>query len=61
MVGTPILVLPFPLPYDPRAWEATVPFLRKWGWVVRECRELLVSTNYWREKRGEKRLVFDMS
>ncbi|KAH8589878.1 hypothetical protein B0O99DRAFT_317771 [Bisporella sp. PMI_857] len=48
-------------PSDPRAWEATVPFLRKWGWVVRECRELLLSTNYWREKRGEKRLVIDMS
>ncbi|KAH8656841.1 hypothetical protein BGZ61DRAFT_371959 [Ilyonectria robusta] len=43
---------------DPRAWEATVPFLRKWGWVVRECRVLLDSTNYWREKRGEKRLIF---
>ncbi|KAH7129030.1 hypothetical protein EDB81DRAFT_845998 [Dactylonectria macrodidyma] len=45
---------------DPRAWEATVPFLRKWGWVVRDCRVLLDSTNYWREKRGEKRLIFDV-
>lgn len=22
---------------DPRAWEATVPFLRKWGWLVKGC------------------------
>ena len=45
-------------PSDPQAWEATVPFLRKWGWVVRECRGLLDSTNRWRERRGEKPLIF---
>ena len=32
---------------DPRAWEATVPFLHKWGWIVRDCRVLLDSTDYW--------------
>ncbi|KAF7556166.1 hypothetical protein G7Z17_g1612 [Cylindrodendrum hubeiense] len=48
-------------PSDPRAWEITVPFLRKWGWLVRECQVLLDATNYWREKRGEKRLNFKMS
>lgn len=43
---------------DPWAWEATIPFLRKWGWLVRDCQTLLDSTNYWREKRGDKRLIF---
>lgn len=43
---------------DPWAWEATIPFLRKWGWLVRDCYTLLDSTNYWRERRGDKRLIF---
>ncbi|KAJ9138806.1 hypothetical protein NKR23_g8171 [Pleurostoma richardsiae] len=46
-------------PSDPGAWEATVPFLRKWGWVLRGCRETFDATNHWRETRGETRLVFE--
>ncbi|KAH7118493.1 hypothetical protein EDB81DRAFT_873199 [Dactylonectria macrodidyma] len=45
-------------PSDPRAWEGTVPFLRKWGWVVRGCQELFDATNHWRETRGERKLRF---
>ncbi|KAF9693725.1 hypothetical protein EKO04_008314 [Ascochyta lentis] len=45
---------------DPRAWEATMPFLRKWGWLVRGCEGLLESTNYWRERRGDRKLVIKM-
>lgn len=45
---------------DPRAWEATVPFLKKWGWLVRGCEGLIESTNYWRERRGDRRLVFEI-
>lgn len=44
--------------WDPRGWEANVPFLKKWGWLIRGCPELLEGTNYWREKRGEKKLNF---
>ena len=47
-------------PADPLAWEATVPFLRKWGWLLKGCSEVLEATNYWREKRGERRLVFEL-
>lgn len=47
-------------PWDPSGWEVSEPFLRKWGWVVRGCRELMVSTNFWREKRGEERLVWEV-
>lgn len=43
-------------PWDPRNWEATEAFARKWGWVLRGCPEILVSSNKWRVKRGEKLL-----
>ncbi|KIW05387.1 uncharacterized protein PV09_03902 [Verruconis gallopava] len=41
---------------NPMAWEASVQFLRRWGWLVQGCPELLESTNYWRERRNERRL-----
>ncbi|KAI8165712.1 hypothetical protein K4K54_008213 [Colletotrichum sp. SAR 10_86] len=46
-------------PWDPRGWEATESFLRKWGWLLVGCTEMLEGTNYWREKRGLKRLKFN--
>jgi hypothetical protein len=42
---------------DSRAWEVSVPFLRKWGWLVRGCPEILEGTNYWRGLRGEGPLL----
>ncbi|KAI1395816.1 hypothetical protein F4819DRAFT_169738 [Hypoxylon fuscum] len=42
--------------WDIRGWEASVPFLKKWGLLLRGCTEILESTNYWRSRRGEKRL-----
>lgn len=44
--------------WDPHGWEASVAFLRKWGWLLKGCPEILQATNYWRQKRGETRLVF---
>jgi len=44
--------------WDWRSWEVTAGFLRKWGWLAKGCEEMVVATNYWREKRGEKRIVF---
>jgi hypothetical protein len=44
-------------PWDVRNWELTEPFLKKWQWVVRGCPELMISTNTWRARRGEK-LIF---
>ncbi|KAE8333046.1 hypothetical protein BDV39DRAFT_199397 [Aspergillus sergii] len=43
-------------PSDPRNWEATVPFLKRWGWLLQGCSEILEATNYWRQVRGEVRL-----
>jgi hypothetical protein len=45
-------------PWDPYAWEASPEFLQKWAWVVKGCHTLMKSTNYWRIKRGEKRIAF---
>jgi len=40
-------------PSDPRSWEITEAFLKRWPWVVRGLPELIESTNYWRTKRGQ--------
>lgn len=46
-------------PSDPRGWEVTVPFLRRWGGLLlQDCDEILEATNYWRSSRGERRLCF---
>jgi hypothetical protein len=45
-------------PWDPSGWEISESFLKRWGWVVNGCAELLASTNYWRKQRGEDALVF---
>jgi hypothetical protein len=41
---------------DPHAWDVNEAFLRKWGWLVWECRELLQATNDWQARRGERQL-----
>ncbi|EON64780.1 hypothetical protein W97_04013 [Coniosporium apollinis CBS 100218] len=49
-------------PWDPYSWEVTEGFVKNWGWIVRDCPELFESTNFWRARRGEERLLFeDMS
>jgi hypothetical protein len=47
-------------PWDPYGWEISESFLKRWGWVVKGCVELLISTNYWRNQRGEDRLAFEL-
>ena len=39
--------------WDPRGWEVSEAFLRKWGMLVESSPEILVSTNYWRMRRGQ--------
>lgn len=46
---------------DERGWEASVAFLKKWGWLAWGCVELIDATNYWRASRGERPLVFKTS
>lgn len=46
------------VPWDPCNWEVTEAFLRKWRWVVLGLGGLRRSTDFWRGRRGEGRLVF---
>jgi hypothetical protein len=43
-------------PWDPSGWEVTRSFIQRWGWTLRNCSELLRSTNAWRKYRGERPL-----
>jgi hypothetical protein len=43
-------------PSDIRNWELQPGFVKKWGWIVRGCSEIIRSTNQWRAKRGERPL-----
>ena len=47
-------------PWDPRGWEVSTGFLRKWGWILKGCPDILEATNYWRQKRGETKLIFKL-
>ncbi|EPE29988.1 hypothetical protein GLAREA_01148 [Glarea lozoyensis ATCC 20868] len=52
-------------PWDPRGWEVSTGFLRKWGWLIKCCPEILDATNYWRARREAfttrmKRLAWTM-
>ncbi|KAM0245273.1 hypothetical protein ACHAP5_005502 [Fusarium lateritium] len=40
----------------PHSWEASPWFVRKWGWLLQGCPEMLEVTNRWRQSRGEKLL-----
>ena len=57
--NTEAAILVWGFPWDPMNWEVTEAFVRKWGWIVRRCEDLLHSTNRWRRMRGEKRLVWE--
>ncbi|KAK1513786.1 hypothetical protein CABS01_07192 [Colletotrichum abscissum] len=43
-------------PWDPNSWEVTEDFVEKWRWILEGCEEIIRSSNYWRAKRGEKRM-----
>jgi hypothetical protein len=43
-------------PWLPQNWEVTELFIQKWHWAIRGCSGILLSSNYWRSKRGLKPL-----
>ncbi|KAI9933955.1 hypothetical protein MW887_005027 [Aspergillus wentii] len=45
-------------PWDPKNWEVTEDFARKWRVFLYGCPEILVSTNNWRVRRGEKPIIW---
>lgn len=46
------------VPSCPENWEVTEEFAMKWGFFLRGSPDILISTNKWRLKRGEKPLVW---
>lgn len=44
-------------PWDVAGWEVTPGFLRKWGWMLRGCDELIAGSNRWRAQRDEEPLL----
>jgi hypothetical protein len=47
-------------PWSAFGWEASEGFIRKWGFLLEGCGELITVTNSWRESRGEDPLVVEV-
>jgi hypothetical protein len=43
-------------PWDLDSWEITPYFLRRWGWMVKGCPEIIQASNKWRALRDERPL-----
>ena len=48
-------------PWEAEGWELTEGFLRKWGFLVEGCVDLVRSTNRWRKLRGDESLFWKAS
>ncbi|KAF4847483.1 hypothetical protein CGCSCA4_v005560 [Colletotrichum siamense] len=59
LAGRPSLIV-WGQSWDCMAWEANEAFFRKWGFLTRGCPELLEATNYWRSRRGERRIIYEV-
>jgi hypothetical protein len=47
-------------PWSRLEWEFSEGFLRKWGFLLKGCSNIIETTNYWRELRGEEALPIDI-
>lgn len=47
-------------PWTVNGWEVSGGFVRKWGFLLKGCSDLVASTNRWRESRGEDPLVVEI-
>jgi hypothetical protein len=47
-------------PWDVSAWEATEAFVKKWGYLLKGCQQIIEATNRWRAMRGEGALVVEV-
>ncbi|KEF55884.1 uncharacterized protein A1O9_07464 [Exophiala aquamarina CBS 119918] len=46
-------------PWEPRGWELSQGFIRRWWFLVEGCNDLFEATNRWRDLRGDDPLVFE--
>ncbi|MCJ1240098.1 hypothetical protein MMC14_008098 [Varicellaria rhodocarpa] len=47
-------------PWEFSGWEVTEGFVRKWGWVIQGCYDIIESSNRWRIERGEEPLIVEL-
>lgn len=47
--------------WDAAGWEFGAEFFAKWGVLLQGCPEVLETTNYWRQKRGARRLEYKLN
>ncbi|KAH7169877.1 hypothetical protein EDB81DRAFT_636258, partial [Dactylonectria macrodidyma] len=47
-------------PWFEDGWELSEGFVKKWGFLLKGCRRMAKSTNEWRERRGEGKLMFEV-
>ncbi|EXA44288.1 hypothetical protein FOVG_05760 [Fusarium oxysporum f. sp. pisi HDV247] len=59
-VGEQPSLLVWTIAWDARGWEVNAAFVKKWGSLIQDCPEIMDSTNYWRRKRGQPALTFDV-
>ncbi|KAH9240785.1 hypothetical protein K456DRAFT_1744621 [Colletotrichum gloeosporioides 23] len=59
LAGRPSLIV-WGQSWDCMAWEANEAFFRKWGFLTRGCPEMLEATNYWRSRRGERSIIYEV-
>ncbi|KAJ3529657.1 hypothetical protein NM208_g9660 [Fusarium decemcellulare] len=55
---SPALVVIWGDSWDARGWEFSPDFFAKWGALLKECPDIVETTNYWREKRGAMKIDF---
>lgn len=47
-------------PCDIRGWEMTERFVRKWGFILKDCDEFFEAGNWWRRGREVEELMFEI-
>ncbi|KAH7148182.1 hypothetical protein EDB81DRAFT_758635 [Dactylonectria macrodidyma] len=58
--GTIALLVVWGESWDATGWEFSPDFFKKWGVLLQGCPEILEATNYWRQKRGERRIEYKL-
>jgi len=47
-------------PWSVDGWELSEGFIKKWGFLLKGCVDLIEATNRWRARRGESILVVEV-
>ncbi|KAH7324841.1 hypothetical protein B0I35DRAFT_467528 [Stachybotrys elegans] len=48
-------------PWYYTSWEISEGFIKKWGWTLIGCEDMIAATNEWRRKRGELPISLDLA